>query len=105
MGGFEAYWVLEVADSGPLPLLVGMGDPWISGLPCVCWLWPLVGVGTLYGMRSGVPLCLALVGLPLAMVGVGGQMGASGAGGPLCICGDGVLVLVWLCCLVGTGVS
>ena len=31
-GGFRAYWVLGVADLGPLPLLVGMGDSWISGL-------------------------------------------------------------------------
>ena len=64
------------------------------------------GVGTLYVMHPVVPLCLALVGLlPLAMVGAAGQMGTSGAGGPLCICGDGVFVLVWLCCPVGTGVS
>ena len=42
--------------------------------------------------------------LPLAMVEAGGQMGASGAGGPLRISGDGV-VLVGLCCLLGTGVS
>ena len=42
------------------------------------------GVGTLYVMHSGVPLCLALVGfLPLGMVGAGGQMGASGAEGPI----------------------
>ena len=48
-------------------------------------------------------MCLALVGfLPLAMVEAGGQMGASGA---LCISGDGVLVLLCLCCLLGTGVS
>ena len=41
------------------------------------------GVGTVYVMHSGVPLCLAWVGfLPLAMVGAGGQMRASGAGGP-----------------------
>ena len=34
--------------------------------------------------------------LPLAMVEAGGQMEASGAGVPLCISGDGVLVLVSL---------
>ena len=32
-----------MADLGPLSLLVGMGDPWISGLLCVGWLWPLIG--------------------------------------------------------------
>ena len=42
-GGFGTYWVLQMADFGPLLLLVGMGDPWISGLLCVGWLWPLVG--------------------------------------------------------------
>ena len=31
-GGFGDYWVLEVADLGPLPLLVGMGDPWMLWL-------------------------------------------------------------------------
>ena len=43
-GGFGAYWVLELADLGPLPLLVRLGNPWISGLPCVGWLRPFVGV-------------------------------------------------------------
>ena len=42
VGGFRACWVLRVADLGPLPLLVGRNDPWISGLLCVGWLWPLV---------------------------------------------------------------
>ena len=83
-GGFGVYWVSEVADLGLLPLLVGMGDPWISGLPCVGWCsshWS--GVRTLYVMHSGAPLCLAFVGfLPLAMVEAGGQMEASGAGDP-----------------------
>ena len=85
MGGFGVYWVSELADLGLLPLLVGMGDPWISGLPCVGWCsghW--LGVRTLCIMHSGAPLCLAFVGfLPLAMVvEAGGQMEASGAGGP-----------------------
>ena len=67
-----------MADLGPLPLLVGMGDPWISGAGSGHW----PGVRTLYVMHSGAPLCLVLVGfLPLAMVEAGGQMGASGAGG------------------------
>ena len=35
MGGFGVYWVSKVADLGLLPLLVGMGDPLISRLPCV----------------------------------------------------------------------
>ena len=59
MGGFGAYWVLQVDDLGPVLPLVGMGDPWISELLCVGWLWPLVVVGTLNVMHSGVPLCLA----------------------------------------------
>ena len=37
-GGVGTCWVLQVADLGPLPLLVGMGDPWISGLLGVGWL-------------------------------------------------------------------
>ena len=40
---FRAYWVLQVADLGSLLFFVGMGDPWISGLLCVGWVWPLVG--------------------------------------------------------------
>ena len=42
MGGLGAYWVLDVADLRLPPLLVGMGDPCISGLPCLGWFWPLV---------------------------------------------------------------
>ena len=62
-----------------------------------------LGIRTLYLIHPGAPLCLALVGcLPLAMVEAGGQMGALGV---LCIGGDGVLVLLCLCCLLGTGVS
>ena len=62
-----------------------MGDPWISGLPCVGWSsghW--LGVRTFCIMHSGAPLCLPFVGfLPLAVVvEAGGQMEASGAGGP-----------------------
>ena len=34
-GGLLGDWVLQVADLGPLPLLVGMGDPWILELLCV----------------------------------------------------------------------
>ena len=99
-GRLRVYWVLEVADLGPLLLLVGIGDPWISGLLCVGWLWPLVGGKDSLRHALRALLCLALVGfLPLAMVEAGGQMGASGAGGPLCISGDGVLALVCLCCL------
>ena len=65
-----------------------------------------LAVGTLNVMHSGVPLCLVLVGfLPLPMVGAGGEMGAAGAEVPVCICGGGVLVLVYLYGLVGTGVS
>ena len=70
----------------------------------VCGLALAIGwVRTLYVIHSGAPLCLALVGfLPLAMVEAGGQMGASGT---LCISGDGVLVLLCLYYLLGTGVS
>ena len=101
MGGFGVYWVSEVADLGLLPLLVGMGDPWISGLPCVGWCsghWS--GVRTLYVMHSGAPLCLAFVGLRLV-----GRWRPRALLVTLCISGDGVLVLVCLCCLLGTGVS
>ena len=64
----------------------------------------LSGVRTLYVMHSGAPLCLELVGfLPLAMVEAGGKMGASGV--PCALAVIGVLVLVCLCCLLGTGIS
>ena len=42
-GGLWGLLVLQVADLGPLTLVVGMGDPWISGLLCVGWFWPLIG--------------------------------------------------------------
>ena len=91
---------------GPLLLLVCMGNPWISGLPCVGWLWPFVGGKDSLCHALWSSFVLGVSGfLPLAMVEAGGQMGASGAGGPLRISGDGVLVLVCLCCLLGTGVS
>ena len=55
-------------------------------------------------MHSGVLLCLVLVGfLPLAVVGLVGSGRALGV--PVCICGGGVLVLVYMCGLLGTGVS
>ena len=65
------------------------------------------GVRPLYVMHSGaLELMPGVSGvLPLAMVEASGQMGASGGGVHLCISGDGVLVLVCLCCLLGTGVS
>ena len=82
-GVFGAYWVLEVADLGPLPLLVGMGDPWISGLPCVVWLWPLVGGKDFLCHALWSSFVPGVNGvLPLSMVETGWQMGASGAGGP-----------------------
>ena len=57
-------------------------------------------------MYSRAPLCLALVGfLPFALVEAGRQMGPGALEVPLCISRDGVLVLVCLCCLLGTGVS
>ena len=40
-----------------------------------------------------------------ALVEAGGQMGPGALEVPLCISRDGVLVLVCLCCLLGTGVS
>ena len=43
--------------------------------------------------------------LPLAVVGAGGQMGSRALGVPVCVCGGGVLDLVCVCGLVGTGVS
>ena len=39
--GPTGFWSLP--DLGPLLLLVRMGNPWISGLPYVGWLWPFVG--------------------------------------------------------------
>ena len=72
-----------MANLGALPLLVGMGDPWISGLLCVVGSGHWSGAGTLNVMHSGVLMCRALAGfLPLAVVGAGGQIEASGAGGP-----------------------
>ena len=84
MGAFGVHWVSEVADLGLLPLLVGMGDPLISRLPCGLVFWPLVrGKDSLRHALWPAPLCLAFVGcLPLAMAEVGGQMEASGTGGP-----------------------
>ena len=69
---------------------------------CGLVFWPLVGGGGGGGGNDSLryalwpaPLCLAFVGfLPLAMVEAGGQMEASGVGVPLCISGDGDLVLV-----------
>ena len=106
LGGFGVCWVLWEPDLGSLPLLVGMGDPWISG----CCVWAGSGhwsrVGTLNIMHSGVPLCLATVGfLPLAMVEAGGQMGALGAGSPRVYLWWWGPCLVGLRGLVGTGVS
>ena len=73
---------------------------------CGLVLWPLVGGkdSLRHALWSSFVPCV--VGfLPLAMVEAGGQMETSGAGVPLCISGDEVLVLVCLCCLLGTGVS
>ena len=87
-----------MADLAPLPLLVSMGDPWISGLLCV---WTGSGhwsrVETFNIIHSGVPLCLALVGFLLLAV-VGGQIEPWALGVPMCICGGGVLV--WSVCEV-----
>ena len=70
-----------MADLGPLLLLVGMGNPWISGLPCVGWLWPLVG-GKDSSRHALWSSFVPGVSGVFAMVEAGGQMGASGAGGP-----------------------
>ena len=104
---FGVYWVSEVADFGLLPVLVGMGDLWISGLPCVGWCsGHLSGGRTVYVMYSGAPLCLSFVGFCLWLwLRLVGRWRPRALGFPLCISGDGVLVLVCLCCLLGTWVS
>ena len=72
VGAFGACWVLRVADTGPLPLLVGMDDPWMSGLLCVGWLWPLVeGLLTSCTLEF---LCALVVFLSLAVIRAGGQI-------------------------------
>ena len=80
---------------GPLPLFVP-GDPWISGLPCVGWLWPLVGGkdSLRHALWSSFVPGVSGV-LPLAMVEGGGQIGASDA---LCIRVMGSLF--WSVCVV-----
>ena len=107
MEGFGVYWVSEVADLGLLPVLVGMSDLWISGLPCVgCCSGHLSGGRTLYIMYSGAPLCLSFVGFCLWLwLRLVGRWRPRALGVPLCISGDGILVLVCLCCLLGTWVS
>ena len=97
MGGFGVYWASEVADLGLLPFLVGMGDPLISRLPCVGGCsghWS--GVTTLYVMHSGRLLCaLRLWGFCLwPLLRLVGRWRPRALGVPLCIRGDGVLVLV-----------
>ena len=78
---------------GPLPLLMGMDEPWISGLPCVGWLCPL----TFHVMHSGAPLCIVLVGfLPLAMFDAGGGLGRCGSLCVLVVMGP----LFWSVCVV-----
>ena len=74
-----------------------MGDPLISRLPCVGWCsghWS--GVRTLYVMHSGRLLCaLRLWGFCLwPWLKLVGRWRPRALGVPLCISGDGVLVLV-----------